>query len=183
MLVGTSRGVVLTSTAVLTESQSLSAGTVSSGSVTLALTHGATEGSWLGAVSLVPGASDYARLTVVNAGGVELRYSATALSSSPLSASLVMTIATLAPGTTTCSAATFSAGTVVSDPSLPFGTTPADLVIGDPAPGAQAGDRVLAAKTSEELCLKVSLPLGTGLGHVARGTTATTSFTFSAENT
>ena len=182
-LVGVSRDGTLYSTALLTESQSTAETSVSTGSVTLSLANGAAAGTWLGAVSLAPGASRYARLTVTNAGRSAVRYSAAALSSSALSALLAMNVAALAPGTTTCSAVSFAAGTLVGGSNLRFGGTPAVLVIGDPASGAQAGDRTLAANTSEELCLKVDFPLGTGLGYAGRGATATTSFTFSAEST
>ena len=45
-----------------------------------------------------------------------------------------------------------------------------------------AGSPSLAASGVDNLCLKVDLPTGTGLGYAGRGTTATTTFSFSAES-
>ena len=181
-LVGVLGGQALPSTALLTSSRSTSAATVATANVTLSLSNGAATGTWLGAVAMVPGSTKYARLTVTNGGSVSIRYSATALSSSALSSALVTNVAVLASGTTSCAAATFSAGTLVSGANLPFGATPAVNLIGDPATGAQTGDRTLAAAAAEDLCLKLDLPLGTGLGYAGRGATAATTITFSAEN-
>ncbi len=45
-----------------------------------------------------------------------------------------------------------------------------------------AGDRVLAVSAADNLCLRLELPTGTGLGYSGRGSTATTTFAFSGEN-
>jgi len=52
---------------------------------------------------------------------------------------------------------------------------------GDPAQGAQAGDRVLAAGADEVLCFRIALPIGSGNAFQDAATSAT--FTFSAEQT
>ena len=54
-------------------------------------------------------------------------------------------------------------------------------MVGDPTQGNQAGDRTLAAGTSETLCFKASLPIGTGNAYQAA--TSTYTFTFQAEQT
>ena len=52
---------------------------------------------------------------------------------------------------------------------------------GNPAAGAQAGDRTLAAAANETLCFRVTLPSGTGNAY--QSATTTTTFTFDAEQT
>jgi hypothetical protein len=52
---------------------------------------------------------------------------------------------------------------------------------GNPAQGAQAGDRVLAGGASELLCFQVSLPLSTN--NTFQGATSLATFTFDAEQT
>lgn len=62
----------------------------------------------------------------------------------------------------------------------PAGALPAGA-IGSNAQGAQAGDRVLAARASETLCFRMDLPLATGNAH--QNATTTARFTFDAEQT
>jgi spore coat-associated protein N len=183
-LLGLSRGGALPSAALLTASSSVGSSTISTGAVSLGLTNGADSGTWTGAISLVPGGVTYQRLTVTNLDSVDLRYATTATSTSDtLASALDMGVVVLAAGTTTCDATTYADSTPASVTStLPFGSTAGTKVIGDPAPGAQIGDRVLAGSASENLCLQVTFPFGARLGHAGRGLTATTTFTFSAEN-
>jgi hypothetical protein len=183
-VVGIAGARALPSTALLTASSNVGASTVSTGSVSLGLTNGASSGTWTGSISLLPGGVTYQRLTVTNVGSMALRYAVTATATTDTFASqLAMGVAVLATGTTTCTASSFSAGTLVSVSSaLPFGSAAVTKVIGDPAPGTQAGDRTLAGSAAENLCLQVTFPFGTGLGHAGRGLSATTTFTFSAEN-
>jgi hypothetical protein len=183
-LVGFATGGALSSSALLTASSSVGSSTVTTGTVSLGLTNGAGSGTWTGSISLVPGGVAYQRLTVSNLGSVGLRYAATATSTSDtLASKLAMGVVVLASGTTTCDAPSYAAGTSISATStLPFGSTAGTKVIGDPASGAQAGDRMLAGSAAENICLQVTFPFGTRLGHAGRGLTATTTFTFSAEN-
>ena len=68
-----------------------------------------------------------------------------------LGSTLQLTVKTLG---TDC--ATFDGTTVVGPTALD------GALIGNAAPGAQAGDRVLTAATNEVLCFQVSLPWATG---------------------
>ncbi len=173
-------GVIL-SAARMTDRGTTTAAAVTTGSVSLALSNGASSSSWTGAVSLKPGGTAYKRITVTNDGTSQLRYAVTATSTSALSAKLVMNVALIASGSS-CSSSTYGAGTVVSGTDLTFGASTALNVIGDPATGAQTGDRVLAVSAADNLCLRLELPTGTGLGYSGRGSTATTTFAFSGEN-
>ncbi len=61
-----------------------------------------------------------------------------------------------------------------------LGSTSGINVVGNPAQGADSGDRVLALSTSETLCFRVALPLSaTG----PEGITTTATFLFQAEQT
>ena len=81
----------------------------------------------------------------------------------------------------TCTNAGFGVdGTVLYGPG-DIGSTLGINLVGDPAPGAQAGDRTLSAAGSEVLCINVSLPLGTGNMYQSLSTTA--SFNFIGEQT
>lgn len=172
----------LPSLAVLQDSQTTVAQTVTSGNIALSLADGAAAGQWTGAFSLVPGAtSTYYRLTVTNTGSAPLVYSVTATSTSnTLSSQMTLSIAELATATATCNASGYSAGTVVSNTGpLAFGTTTGLDVVGSSSTGSGLS---LTADAVDNLCMKVDLPLGTGLGYAGRGRTATTTFSFSAES-
>lgn len=179
--VGVVRDGRLASTALMTDSAGTGPAAVSTGGVALSLSNGASSGSWSGAVTLKPGDTAYQRLTVTNSGASRLRYAVTATSVSALSANLTMTVASIASGSS-CTSTTYSAGTVISGSDLAFGAASALNVIGDPASGADDGDRVLEAATSDNLCLKLTFPTGTGLGYAGRGSTASTTFAFTGEN-
>ena len=77
-----------------------------------------------------------------------------------------------------CTAGTFAGGTVLYGPASIGAAAP---VFGNPAQGAQAGDRALAAAANEQLCFVASLPLSTD--NTFQGATTTVSFTFDAEQT
>ena len=173
------------SLAVLQDTVATSSHAVTSGNIDLTLANGAASGQWTGAFSIVPGAaSQYYRLTVTNTGSATLVYSLTSTSTTNVLASaLIVAIARLAPATATCSAASYAAGTDVSNAApLPFASTSGVAVIGNPTAGTQAGDRTLEASASDNLCLKVDFPTGTALGYAGRGSTAATTFTFFAES-
>lgn len=170
---------VLPSAALLTDTEATSAATVSSGSVSLALSGGAATGSWLGSMSLVPGGASYAGILVANDGASRFRYSVTAAATGTLAPALRISVVRLASGTTSCTSSTFSAGNSAGGPTMLGSSVD---VVGDPSTGAQTGDRLLAAGASERLCAKVELPFGSGLGASARGASASTTFTFHAEN-
>ena len=71
-------------------------------------------------------------------------------------------------------------GSVLYGPA-DLGSTMGTNVIGDPATGAQAGDRTLAASGGDTLCFRVELPLATG--NAFQGLTTTPSFGFESEQT
>jgi len=177
---GAMRATPLGSAALLTDSGATAPATVSSGNVSLALSAGVATNSWTGSVSLTPGGAAYAGITVTNDGASRLRYAVTALSTSALSADLVLDVVTI-PTASACTSTTFAAGTAVAGP-VAFGSSPALALVGSAATGADAGDRTLLPAASERLCAQVTFPYGTGLGAAARGTSAATTFTFAAEN-
>jgi len=122
------------------------------------------------ATAIFPGASGSATLNVANSGTGALRYamttSATNTDTKNLRDQLQLTVtAGACPG----------AGALYGPAAL------SGAVFGNPAQGAQAGDRALAAGAYEDLCFSWSLALATGNAFQAATTTAT--FTFAAEQT
>ena len=122
---------------------------------------------------MAPGDSVTAQLTVSNDGTLDLRYAMTTVADNDdlLGLAAALTLVIRDEGT---DCPTFD-GNVLYNSSLDLG------YIGDPAPGAQAGDRpITVAAGSEVLCFKVELPSG-ATGPEGASTTAT--FTFDAEQT
>ena len=122
------------------------------------------------ASAIFPGDSGSQTVTVTNSGTGALRYamstSATNADGKGLAAQLELTIKTGA-----------CAGTTTLYGAAALGSA----AFGNPAQGAQAGDRTLAAAASEDLCFAWSLPSATGNAFQGAATTAT--FTFAAEQT
>ena len=129
--------------------------------------------------NMAPGDQVTAPITVQNAGNLALRYAITGTTTeNVLAAQLDLTIKS---GVTTCTTGGFAAsGTILYGPNDLGTTTTVDLV-GNPAQGANAGDRALAASASEVLCFNVILPLTTG--NSFQGLTTTATFNFVAEQT
>ena len=166
------------SLAVFTDQETVP-GTFSSGSVILddvkidALT--------LSAAGMVPGDSVTDDVVVENDGSVQLRYALSTTSTNPDTKALrdvltltVKTIDATTPGTP-CDdfdGTSVLAATVLAASGAGFG---------NPAVGADTGDRVLAAAANETLCFRVSLPFATGNAY--QSATTTTTFTFDAEQT
>jgi hypothetical protein len=130
----------------------------------------------IGFTNMLPGNSVTAALTVSSSGTAALRYAMTTATTNAdgkaLKDQLVLTIRTQDTNTSGCG--NFN-GTQLYTGAL------SGALIGDPTQGAQAGDRTLAASTSEILCFQASLPASTGIAFQSAATTAT--FTFSAEQT
>lgn len=122
--------------------------------------------------SMMPGDNATQALTVSNAGTGDLRYAISVAATNTLGAQLQLTIKG-PDGGGGCAAFT---GT-----SILAATTLNGAAVGNPAQGAQAGDRNLTAGTSEVLCLRVSLPLSTG--NAFQGVSSAATFTFDAEQT
>ncbi len=133
---------------------------------------------------MVPGdaVQPAAGVVVSNDGDMELRYSITSVADNGdgllLNAALDLTIREIDVTVPATPCDDF-------DGAIRYG--PADLgsvaginVIGDPTQGSQAGDRVVAASTTETLCFRVELP-SAATGPTGAATTAT--FTFDAEQT
>ena len=125
--------------------------------------------------AMMPGDSVYGQLNVANGGSGQLRYAMTSSStddSQHLAAAVTLEIRVKAAGT--C-AGDFTGTSVMSPTALSL------AAFGDPATGANTGDRVLNASASENLCFKASLDSSTDDSY--QGATTTTTFTFSAEQT
>ena len=124
----------------------------------------------------VPGAP----ITVSNTGTAALRYAITGASTDAdgkhLNTQLLVTVQQ--PDGNSGSSCTLMTGNVLFSAVVP---TAGVNMVGNPATGQQAGDRTLAAGTSETLCFKAALPSGTANAY--QGSTSTYTFTFAAEQT
>lgn len=166
------------SLAVFTDQETV-AGTFSSGSVILddvkidALT--------LSIAGMVPGDTVTDDVVVENDGSVQFRYALSTASTNPdtkgLRDVLTLTVKTIDVTTPVTPCNDFDGTSVLAATVL--GASGAGF--GNPAVGAHAGDRVLAAAANETLCFRVTLPAGTGNAYQAA--TTTTTFTFDAEQT
>ncbi len=129
--------------------------------------------------NMAPGDQVTNPITVSNAGTLALRYAVTSTTTeNVLAAQLDLTIKS---GVTTCTNGGFGVDGTVVYATGDLGSTTGVNVIGNPAQGAQAGDRPLAASANEVLCFNVSLPLSTG--NSFQGLTTTATFAFQAEQT
>jgi hypothetical protein len=134
-------------------------------------------------VAMMPGDSVPAGVpgqvvTVTNSGTGALRYSIQGIASlAPLANALVITIKG-PDGGAGSSCALFTGTTLNTTTTVGIVST---KLVGDPAAGAQAGDRVLAGGATETLCFKATLPIGTL--DTSQGTTTNITITFTAEQT
>ena len=168
--------------------------TFSTGSVEIDTTN---EGSaFITFSGMAPGDKVTEPLTVTNSGSLAFRYAGSSVTTeNTLAAQLDLTIKT---GVTTCTNAGFGTDGTVIYGAAALGSTGGTNVVGNPATGAQAGDRYLSsstdvvdadgtypagagpdAPTSEVLCFQVELPSGTGDSF--QGLTTTATFSFDAE--
>jgi len=158
------------SLAIFTSTQSLGANAFTTGTVILGL-NPAT--ALLTSANMMPGDTVAGSLVVSNTGTAQLRYALTSASTNAdgkgLMNQIALTVKTLG---TSCA--------VFDGTSLYSGALSA-AAFGNPAQGAQAGDRTLNAAAGETLCFQANLPLATG--NAFQGATTTTTFTFSAEQT
>lgn len=128
---------------------------------------------------MAPGDQVTAPVTVTNAGTLQLRYAVTSSTTeNTLAGQLDLTIKS---GVTTCTNAGFGTDGTVVYATGDLGSTTGVNVVGDPAQGAQAGDRTLNASANEVLCFNVSLPSSTG--NTFQGLTTTATFSYQAEQT
>jgi hypothetical protein len=168
--------VSLSAIALFTDTASVGNSTFSTGSVDITTSPTSALVTFSG---MAPGDQATNRITVSNAGTLELRYAVTsATTENTLAAQLDLTIKS---GVTDCTNAGFAAsGTALYGPGA-LGSTTGINVIGNPTQGAHAGDRVLAPGASEVLCFNVTLPFSTG--NSFQGLTTTATFNFQAEQT
>jgi hypothetical protein len=166
----------LMAVAIFTSTASVGGNTFTAGTVVIS-TSPASAVVTLGAMA--PGDQVTAPLTVTNGGTLDLRYAVTSTTTENVLAGLLSL--QIKTGVTTCTNVGFGAsGTTIYGPGVLGNTTPVN-VIGNPAQGAQAGDRTLLAGANEVLCFNVSLPLATG--NSAQGVTTTATFAFQGEQT
>lgn len=158
------------SLAIYTSTATVGANTFTSGTIVLGTSPST---ALLTAGAMMPGDTVSGSLVMSNTGTSQLRYAMTS-SSTNTDAKGLMNQITLTIKTLGTSCATFDGTTVYSG-------TLASAAFGDPAPGAQAGDRTLNAASNETLCFQANLPSATG--NTFQGATTTTTFTFSAEQT
>ncbi len=178
IIVGITAGFAGVGSALFTSTASIDSNTFTTGTVVISTNPTTAAVTYS---NMAPGDQTTAPITVTNGGTLQLRYAvsstATNADSKGLMSQLVLTIKS---GVTTCTNAGFSgSGTQLYSAAL--GSVSGINVIGDPATGAQTGDRTLAASASEVLCFNVALPSGTGNAYQNATTTAT--FTFAAEQT
>jgi len=122
--------------------------------------------------NMMPGDSSTQALTVTNAGSGDLRYAISVVATNPLGAALQLTIKTQDGGG---GCALFNGTSVLAATALN------GAAVGNPAQGANAGDRTLVGGASEVLCFRVSLPLSTA--NALQGVSSAATFTFDAEQT
>ena len=162
--------------ALFTDSQSVPANTFTSGTVDISTS---PTSALVTFANMAPGDQVTNPITVSNAGTLDLRYAISSTTTeNVLAGQLDLTIKT---GATTCTNVGFSVDGAVIYGAADVGNTTPINVVGDPATGAQAGDRALTASTNEILCFNVALP--TGATNAAQGITSTATFDFQAEQT
>ncbi len=163
--------------AVFTDSQAVAANTFSTGTIDISTSPASALVTFS---AMMPGDQVTAPITVTNAGAGSFRYAITSTTTeNVLAGQLDLTIKT---GVTTCTNGGFGTdGTVIyGGATFDLGNTTGINVVGNPAQGAQAGDRTLASG-NEVLCFNVSLPLSTG--NTFQNLTSTATFNFQAEQT
>ncbi len=148
------------------------------GSLDIALTPEGPAAAAISFTNMVPGDSVTQPVVVANVGSVDFRYSMTSIATNTdgraLKDQLVFTVKTADVGGG-CAAFT---GTTVYTGDLDSTT---GKILGDPATGAQAGDRNVATPLTETLCFRGALP--TTAGNIYQSATTTATFTFDAEQT
>ncbi len=166
-----SAGVRVATLALFTDTVAVGANTFSTGTVDLTTSPTTALVTFS---NMAPGDKVTNPITVSNPGSLQYRYAVT----STTTENVLATALTLAikSGVTACTNGGFGTDGAVVRAAAALGNTTAINVIGDPAQGAQTGDRTLAAAGSEILCFQAELPLSTGNTSQNISTTATLSF-------
>jgi spore coat-associated protein N len=167
------------SLAVYTDTETVDA-TFTSGTIILDATK--IDALTLTSTNLVPGDSITGAVDVENDGTSQLRYSLNTTSTSVagpnggvLNAALTVEVRTVDVDLVGCGS--FD-GTVLQASEV-LGAS--NVMFGTPSPTVGTGDRTVNVAATDVLCIKVSLPIATG--DTYQGATATTTFTFNAEQT
>jgi predicted ribosomally synthesized peptide with SipW-like signal peptide len=134
--------------------------------------------------SMVPGDSITGSVDVENDGTAQLRYSLNTTTTSVagpgggvLNAALTVEVRTVDTTTPLVKCDNFD-GTVLHASGVLGAST---VMFGNPSPTVGTGDRTVDPAATDVLCIRVALPIGTG--DTYQGATATTTFTFNAEQT
>lgn len=174
-----------TSLARLIDVRSTTDAAVTSATIDVGLTGGATSTAWIRATSVGvgTGSATYRGLTITNTGTRRLRYSMTSTSTNATSPMISIDVSLIAEGTT-CNASGYAAGTVISAAGSTLGAASATevAVIGNKSTGAQGTDQYLAVSAVNRLCLRTYLLPGAGRSSQAVAGIAST-FTFYSEQT
>lgn len=175
--------ITTTTTALFTDSATSTGNTFATGTLDIKLTDDSegpldTVSGSITYSNMAPGDTAYKPIAVSNAGTLQLRYAmgTTITDSTALAGQIAVTIAVVASAGA-CDASAFTGSPVLV--SGPGALTAAGF--GDPTPTQQSGDRQLNAGSSEVLCLRANLPIGTN--DTFQGLTTTALFTFTAEQT
>lgn len=166
------------SSALFTDSEALPGNDLTTGTVRLSATPGTAAFS---AGNMAPGDERFGNVHVDNAGSLQARYSVAASADDPDTKALrtqlrLSVYENVTPAA--CGLGDVSGGNLLAGPS---DLSTSGDVVGDSAPGDQAGDRTLAAAAGENLCFRVALPLSTG--NAFQNATSTVTLTFNAEQT
>lgn len=164
--------------ALFADSDSLGGNTLTSGTVQIGTNPGSAAFT---ANNMAPGDEVFGNVTVENNGSLRLRYAMSAQASNVdalgLRSQLRISVFS-GVGQVACAAGNVGAGTLEGGPAT-LGTP--QQLFGDPAPGAHTGDRVVNASATEDLCVRVALPLTTDSTYAGANTEIT--LTFDAEQT
>ena len=173
--------------ALFTDTQSVGANTFTAGTVDIS---SSVASALLSLSAIAPGGEVNSPITITNAGTLQLRYAVQRQADNTDAKGLrdVLRLRVALKGGAGCDFpyyTTAGAVTTLTDDTqlyegLNFPATATDTV-GSAVTGSDAGDRVLAASATEDLCFAVIMPSSVGNAH--QGATATAIFDFVSEQT
>lgn len=166
--------------AAFTSQTSAPAQSIDSATVAVGLTGPSGQTTTLSLLNAQPDTTVVRPVDVANNGTIELQYAVStqvADGSTALAEELVWTVKS---GVTDCSPAGFGgSGSTLYDGQL--ATSAKTPRIGSPVSGAHVGDRVLAVGATEQLCMRLTLPLSAS--NATQGVTSNVTVHFDAEQT
>ena len=165
--------------ALFTDTQAVGANTFTTGTLDLTAAPATAIVTFSG---MAPGSTTVGAVTVTNGGSLQMRYAISSVTTENTLAGLIdLTIWDEAAESVVDGSCDANAPASVLYGPADLGTTSGINLVGDPATGAQAGDRVLNNSANEVLCFKAELPLATS--NAAQGLTSTATLNFQAEQT